>query len=289
MGISTGVKDLGRRHPEWEPWLAVIREILHEIDHPMWDSAVPVRADVQENKIPLLTRATLGLEASSVERAIRELFDVAYRTATAKMTTLKSASIANFDTLSLFKASLCQDLDCIAEFAAGLGADLEAFEAVAALIPMPFLHACNRRWAGSIAANWIEGYCPICGSWPAFAEVRGIERNRYLRCSRCGGEWQAHCLFCPYCATVDHNQLVSLVPEKNSANCAVEACNRCRGYIKTFTTLQPSPPAEVIIEDLASVDLDVAALEQGYNRPRGAGYALNVNVMENGVAESRLA
>ncbi len=289
MGISEGVKELERQHPEWEPWLAVLQELLHEIENPMWDSTVPVRADVQENKVPLLARATLTLEASSVERAVRRLLDIAYRSGTAKMATLKSASIATWDNLSLFKASLCLDFDRVAEFAAGLGADSEAFEAVAALIPMPFLHACNRRWAGSVAVNWIEGYCPICGSWPTFAEVRGIERNRYLRCGRCGGEWQAHCLFCPYCGTVDHKQLVSLVPEKNSANYSVEACNRCLGYIKTFTTLQPSSPAKVIIEDLATVDLDVAALEQGYKRPRGSGYAFTVNVIENGVVESRLA
>jgi hypothetical protein len=53
---------------------------------------------------------------------------------------------------------------------------------------------------------------------------------------------------------------------------------RCLGYIKTVTTLQGSPPAKVIVDDLASVDLDIAALEQGCSPPEGAGYSLGIKV-----------
>jgi FdhE protein len=77
----------------------------------------------------------------------------------------------------------------------------------------------------------------------------------------------------------DHNELVSLVPEKSGSNSVIDACQRCLGYVKTFTTLQGSPPAKVMIDDLASVDLDIAAMQQGYKRPDGAGYALDVIVV----------
>jgi formate dehydrogenase maturation protein FdhE len=60
----------------------------------------------------------------------------------------------------------------------------------------------------------------------------------------------------------------------------IEACKRCLGYVKTFTKLQGSPAARVILDDLASVDLDVAAFEQGYRHPQGTGYALNVTVAD---------
>jgi hypothetical protein len=33
-----------------------------------------------------------------------------------------------------------------------------------------------------------------------------------------------------------------------------------------------------MLEDLATVDLDIAALDQGYARPSGAGYALQATV-----------
>ena len=85
----------------------------------------------------------------------------------------------------------------------------------------------------------------------------------------------------------DHNQLVSLVPEKSGSNSVIDACKRCLGYVKTFTKLQGSPAAKVVLDDLATVDLDVAALEQGYKRPQGAGYSLNVTVTGDGKAWRR--
>ena len=52
---------------------------------------------------------------------------------------------------------------------------------------------CWRRWAAAVPEGWVEPFCPICGAWPALAEVRGIERSRYFRCLRCGAGW--HHLF----------------------------------------------------------------------------------------------
>ena len=61
----------------------------------------------------------------------------------------------------------------------------------------------------------------------------------------------------------------------------IDACKRCLGYVKTFTGFRDARPAKVMLEDLASVDLDVAALEQGYTRPAGADYPLDVMVTES--------
>jgi FdhE protein len=110
--------------------------------------------------------------------------------------------------------------------------------------------------------------------------VRGIERNRYFRCGRCGGEWHARALYCPYCAMSDHDELVALVPEKGGSNAVIDACQRCLGYVKTFTRLQGCSPGAVMLEDLASVDLDVAAIEHGFARPPGPGHALGITVIE---------
>ncbi len=285
--IDTGLQDLKRRHPEWEPWLAVIQEILSEAANPKWDAVVPVRTEAQQDKVPLLAGVTLGLEKSSVRRVLERLIRIAYCSGTPKMATLEPTLHAELDILTLFKMSVCQDTDRIGETAAFVGADSEAFQAVVALLPVPFLQACNRHWTPSIAKSWVEGYCSVCGAWPAFAEVRGIERSRYFRCGRCGGEWQAQCLFCPYCSMNDHNELVSLVPEKSGSNSVIDACKRCLGYVKTFTKLQGSPAAKVMLDDLATVDLDVAALEQGYKRPQGAGYSLDVTVTDNDKAWRR--
>jgi FdhE protein len=277
---DASLNGLRRRRPEWEPWLVVVDEILRETRAATWDAAVPAVPHVSGTSAPLLEGATLAVQASSVRRLLKRLIGIASRNGTPKMATLEAALSVDVDMLPLFTASLCQHRERIDEFAAASAADAEAFHAVVALLPVPLLHACNRRWASSISESWVEGYCPMCGSWPAFAEVRGIERSRYFRCGRCGGEWHARALWCPYCDTIDHGELVALVPETAGSNAAIDACRRCLGYVKTLTRLQGCPPDAVMVEDLASVELDVAALEHGYRRPSGAGHPLEITVTD---------
>jgi FdhE protein len=279
---DAALNGLRRERPEWEPWLVVVDEILREAGSSAWEAAVPAATQGQRTAVPLLAGTTLTLEAGLVRRLFERLIRTASRVGTLKMSSLKAALYADLEWAPLFAASLCQDSDRINEIAAVSGADAEALQAVIALLPVPFLHACNRRWASSISASWVEGYCPVCGSLPAFAEVRGIERNRYFRCGRCGGEWHARALYCPYCAMSDHDELVGLVPEKAGSNAVIDACQRCLGYVKTFTRLQGCSPAAVMLEDLASVDLDVAAIEHGFARPPGPGFPLGITVTDKG-------
>jgi FdhE protein len=287
-GVLDGLK---RQRPEWEPWLAVVEEILREAGNKTWDGAVPAgsgaearsaKAAARRSTAPRLAGMTIALTASSVRGLLERLIRIASLSGTPQMATLPALLRENLDVLTLFTASLCQDSERVKEVAADSGADAEALQAVIALLAVPFLQACTRGWGSSISESWAERYCPICGSWPAFAEVRGIERSRYFRCGRCDGAWHARSLSCPYCAEDDHHALVSLVPEKAGSHAVIEACRRCRGYVKTFTTLQGCPPGTVMLEDLASVDLDVAALDQGYIRPTGGGYSLDVTVTDKG-------
>jgi FdhE protein len=278
--IESSLKELERQRPEWEPWLAVVQEVIDESADARWDATVPASGEARESKVPLLAGAALTVDSGLLGRWVERLFCAAGASGTSEMATLKPALLAASDIFSLFKAALCQDGARLKETAASLGADPEAFQAVAALLPVPLLHAYRRQWTASIARSWSEGYCPVCGAWPAFAEARGIERSRYLRCGRCAGEWEIHVLTCPYCGLTDHEQLATLVPENGGPTRVVEACKRCLGYVKVFTTLQASPAGKVMLDDLASVDLDVAALEKGYRRPQGPGYNLDVTLVE---------
>ncbi|HET7342373.1 MAG TPA: formate dehydrogenase accessory protein FdhE, partial [Methylomirabilota bacterium] len=125
-----------------------------------------------------------------------------------------------------------------------------------------------------------------CGAWPTLAEARGLERARRLRCGRCAADWASRWLLCVYCGADDHARLRSLVlvdgagatPHLAPAAASVDACTACRGYLKTITTLVPTPADELGLVDLATVELDVVALEQDYRRPSGLGAPLGARV-----------
>jgi FdhE protein len=276
----SALDDLKQRRPEWQPWLAVVEEVFREATSGSWEATVPPLSSERQPRTPLLANAVLSLRAKSVRRVLERAILVASRDGSPKMGTLRRVLHADLDVLALFAASLSHDVVHIHTVGTGVGVDADALQAVAALLPIPFLQACHRRWTTSISPGWTEGYCPVCGSWPAFAEVRGIERSRFSRCGRCGAEWHSHALRCPYCATNDHDELVSLVPENDGFHAVIEACRRCHGYVKALTRLQGCRPEAVMLEDLASVHFDLAALEQGYTRAQDTGYRLAVTVAE---------
>ena len=278
ISTAAGFTPLKSQRPEWAPWLAVVEEAMRDADARAWEAAVPAVTHAPNATTPLLAGANVVLDLRAVRSLLRRLIEVASRSGTPQMSTLVAVPDTDRDLVALFSASACQDRAAIAATAASWGTDAGALEAVAALIAVPFLHACNRRLGPSISPAWCEGYCSLCGAWPAFAEVRGIERTRVFRCGRCGGGWHARPLRCPFCGDDDHTALVSLVPEHRESNAVIEACRSCLGYVKTFTRLQGCAPATVMLDDLASVHLDVAALEQGYTRAPGPGHPLDLTV-----------
>jgi FdhE protein len=180
------------------------------------------------------------------------------------------------DSTALLVDAINGDGAAIARVASRTAADAHAVHAVAGLLAMPFLHACRRRWEAHIPTDWNRGYCPLCGAWPAYAEIRGVERSRHLRCGRCASAWAMPHLSCAYCGTRDHEMLARLVAEGEASTWAVETCNACRGYLKVLTTLRGTAPESVAIEDLAGVELDLAAAARGYRRPDTRGYRLCV-------------
>ena len=147
-----------------------------------------------------------------------------------------------------------------------LALDPELLNTIAEASVRPGIQA----WAkalGSFVENdrWLKSICPVCGSEPGFAELRGQElaASRYLHCGFCGWAWPARRLGCPFCDNKDHNRLQTLIIE-NHLSCKLEACEVCRRYLKLvdnkeFIGLIPE------IEVLATPHLDLAAMERGYH------------------------
>jgi FdhE protein len=135
----------------------------------------------------------------------------------------------------------------------------------------PFFAEAARWVAGQPQATGvpprISGRCGLCGSPPAIATLRREDGRRILTCGLCGAPWEFARLGCPWCETQDPGALtlLRLSPEDPRW---VEACEACRGYIKTVDERR-LPLGESIIpvvEEASTLHLDLLAEREGFIR-----------------------
>jgi FdhE protein len=270
---------LDAEHPEWRPLLAVIEEALRETERPQWMGLVPALEHPGPDGRPLLDGAVINVAPRAVGRWIRQILAIAAAAGT-ELEPLASAITAGWlDPLLLFEAAVSGDVGRLDELARVNRDDRGVLRGLAPFIAMPMLQACRGAWTARVATGWTHGYCPICGGWPALAEIRGLDGSRHLRCGLCGGDWRIAWLRCPFCGEGDHEKLGSLVSPDSLERQTIEVCDGCRRYVKSITTLTPMPPEHVVLQDLATLVLDVAALERNYRRPAAKGREMAVSVV----------
>ena len=262
-----------RDNPESEAWLGLLEAALGESeDGAMWEAAVPTAAE-RPIKAPVLSHAQITLDGRAARGWVRRLLQLT-----------PTVNWRRIDGLELLEAALCHDdarIDALAAAGGeGEGADPHALRVLGQMAVLPLLQACGRRLASELPATWWEGYCPLCGAWPVVAEYTGLERKRQLRCGRCGTGWAIPLLRCVFCDETQHDNLGYLTPEAGEQTRKIEVCHTCKGYLKGVTTVRPLAPWAILLDDLTTVPLDVAALERGYHRPERPGYSLECLITE---------
>jgi FdhE protein len=260
---------LARAHPEWQGWLAVMRLALDAAATPEWSRIAVRSAPERPVGAPWLAGAAISVPDGLARRWVTTLLRASAPAGAARRPAL--------DPAAFLRAAIELDADGLAAAGRAAALDADAVRALAHPAALPALAACAGH-AGAITAGWDRPYCPVCGAWPALAELRGLELSRQLRCGRCGADWAAPWLACVYCGNDDHEELDGLVSESGGTMRRVDTCRRCHGYLKSVTTLTARSHAEVLLEDLATVAYDVGALDAGASRPPGLGWAPGVTL-----------
>jgi FdhE protein len=178
----------------------------------------------------------------------------------------------NMEGGSLLAASLARNQTAIRTGAAHRGLAPDLLWLVAELAVSPFAHALQQQLfqqpgedpLRTALAAWDRGYCPACGSWPALAEVVGGHRT--LRCSFCSSAWELSKYACIYCGEAGE-KFVTAAPDEARKDRRVEVCSACGGYLKTIDLAELSPFPLLSISDIETTNLDLAAMEHGYQRP----------------------
>jgi FdhE protein len=157
------------------------------------------------------------------------------------------------------------------------------------------LEAVLQPYAEAAAAEWRLGSsdgpyesvkpgarCPVCSGRPLVGALRedGQGASRLLVCARCLAEWRYRRVVCAECGEHRFDALPVYTADV-FPYVRIEACDSCRSYLKTID-LTTNGLAVPLVDDLASVPLDLWAQQRGYRRMRG-------NLLRTtDVAESRI-
>lgn len=115
------------------------------------------------------------------------------------------------------------------------------------------------------AETWSKGICPICGSQPNVSLLKEAEGKRFLLCSFCGYQWRIDRMACPFCNNKEQGSLQYFCGEGEEAY-RIDTCDQCHQYIKTIDA-RNIEIIDPVLEDLATLHLDLLASQKGYKRP----------------------
>ena len=141
--------------------------------------------------------------------------------------------------------------------------DAEMLHQVFALAMRPFLSRCAEvLQQRPELAEWTHAHCALCGGEPDFAVITPAA-ERHLICSRCGLRWKFEPLTCPYCRNSNRARITSFATTDGQYR--VYACDVCHRYLKAYDARNASRPVMVAVDTIATLPLDAAAMQRGYN------------------------
>jgi len=126
----------------------------------------------------------------------------------------------------------------------------------------PFLtRAGDAVMARSDLAGWNQGSCPLCGGEPDLAVIT-VSADRLLICGRCAARWRFDQLTCPFCLNSDRSRMTSFASRDGQYR--LYACGACERYLKAFDARRASRPVMPVVDGVATLPLDAAAIQKGY-------------------------
>lgn len=217
--------------------------------------------------VPLLRGESLTLDGAAFRRRWLHLCEAVQRHqgSTAAVALADALRRGTLDARELTQEVLAGRPETIHARADALGLDAGLTATVLRLTLFPMLVP----MAAALAplrerVRWEQGFCPTCGSWPLLGEFRGLEQTRFLRCGLCATAWEFPRLRCAFCGTADHRQLGYFHAEGEEGKYRAATCDACNGYVKMLSTLMTLAPPQLLVADVATMHLDLAAAERGY-------------------------
>lgn len=145
----------------------------------------------------------------------------------------------------------------------------EQDETAATVMASHLAGAAARRAARAAASlqlsfpGWSSALCPVCGSRPHGASIKGKEGKRYLQCSLCRHEWLFSRTTCPVCLQ-NSPQDIELYYLEGSKQLRAEVCKPCSHYLLCADTREFADDVPVELHLLCMMPLDLLMQEKKF-------------------------
>lgn len=277
------LRAIGERHPELADAVAMHLELLElqrrvqtRIPLPSLNLSADLVAEHQATGRPLLQFENIPLELTDLRLIVRQTSDVLRRFGSLDDADYQKAQALGRDDTLLTVAAQWYRHGAAHRVVApvGLGSmrspqppqseaqDGNGIDHVLALAMRPFLIRCAEALQRRPELHvWTHPYCPLCGGEADFAVITP-QAERHLICARCTLHWKFEPLTCPYCGNDNRALITSFATPDGQYR--VYACDECRRYLKAYDGRRAVRPVMPVVDSVATLPLDAAAMQRGY-------------------------
>jgi hypothetical protein len=250
--------------------LELQRRVQGRVSLPSFELSADVLTRHQAEARPLLRFEQIPLELTDLRLVVRQTLDVLRRYGALDNADVQRVEALGRDVTLVAVAGRWYRSAAERHAAAGVwsgsGSPEEAvdpaLDQVLTLAMRPFLSRCaevlQQRQDLSI---WTHSHCALCGGEPDLSVITP-SAERHLICARCALRWKFEPLTCPYCGNADRTLVTSFATPDGQYR--VYACDVCHRYLKAYDARRASRPVMPIVDGVATLPLDAAAMQRGY-------------------------
>ena len=142
----------------------------------------------------------------------------------------------------------------------------------------PVLHVLADRYRApwdERPSSWMQGFCPVCGSFPSIAYLdkrvfdeknaflAGGGGKKHLHCALCGTDWHFRRGACPSCGKEGSGTMELLRESSGSHGERIDWCTSCKSYCPSVDLRERDAVPDMDAMALGMMHLDIVAAQKG--------------------------
>jgi hypothetical protein len=252
--------------------LEVQRRVQGRVPLPLFEITSASIQRHEAGATPLLRFEDIPLDLSDLRLMVRQIADVLRRYGALEEMDYRKVQALGRDAHLLavagrwFRSTLEEQVASVGVPAGDAFAELDGSDVIDQVFTLsmrPFLSRCaevlQQRPELSL---WSHPHCALCGGQPDLSVITP-SAERHLICGRCELRWKWDPLACPYCRNSERTKITSFATPDGQYR--VYACDVCRRYLKAYDGRRASRPVMPMVDAVATLPLDAAAIQRGYS------------------------